>query len=78
MPILKLGFIIVEMQISPKCYICCVLKLIKEEPFIAVTFKNQLCSPGRVAQLVRTSSQYAKVVGSNHNQDTYKNKPMDA
>lgn len=43
MPILNLGFDIVEMQIRPKCYVSCVLKPIKEEPFIAVTFKNQLC-----------------------------------
>ena len=34
--------------------------------------------PGPVAQLVRVSTQYAKVVGSIPGQDTYKNQPMNA
>ena len=34
--------------------------------------------PGWVAQLVRASSQYAKVVGLIPGQDTYKNQPTNA
>ena len=34
--------------------------------------------PGQVAQLVRASSQYDKVVGSIPGQGIYKNQPMNA
>ena len=39
--------------------------------------KTNRC-PNWVAQLVRASSQYAKVVGSIPGQDIYKNQPMNA
>ena len=34
-------------------------------------------NPGQVAQLVRASAQYAKVLGLIPDQGTYKNQPMD-
>ena len=43
-----------------------------------VITKSHQFSPDQVAQLVRESSLYARVVGLVHGQGTYKNQPMNA
>ena len=40
--------------------------------------KNKTVASSSVSQLIRASSQYTKVVGSIHGQDTYKNQPINA
>ena len=48
-------------------------------PFRMVhNLKLMNCGPGSIAQLVRASSSYTKVVGSISNQGTYKKQPMNA
>ena len=41
-------------------------------------YQMSVVGPGRVTQLIRASSQYAKVVGLILTQGTHKNQPMNA